>query len=126
MSGMVNGEVCNVLLDNGTDIAVIPHYLVEPNQLLQEFYLVRGIHGHLIYRQKAKVDLTVGGTTVTRVAAVAHRKTHGEHVVLDVNLANSVDRSIVDACFPSPSMQVNAVETEPRHDKEKWKNSAVS
>ncbi len=31
--------------------------------------------------------------------------------MLDVNLANSVDRSIVDACFPSPSMQVNAVET---------------
>ncbi len=65
MSGMVNGEVCNVLLDSGADIAVIPDYLVEPNQLLHEFYLVRGIHGHLIYRQKAKVDLTVGGTTVT-------------------------------------------------------------
>ncbi len=48
---------------------------------------------------------------MTRVAAVARRKTHGEHTVLDVNLANSVDRSIVDACFPSPSMQVNAVET---------------
>ncbi len=31
--------------------------------------------------------------------------------MLDVNLANSVDRSIVDACFPSPSMQVNAMET---------------
>ncbi len=52
VSGMVNGEVCNVLLDSGADIAVIPDYLVEPNQLLQEFYLVRGIHGHLIYRQK--------------------------------------------------------------------------
>lgn len=48
VSGQVNGETCNVLLDSGADIAVIPDYLVEPDQLLQEFYLVQGMHGHLI------------------------------------------------------------------------------
>ena len=137
IKGIVNGHDTDIVLDTGAQITVVPGKLVYEDNLTGNSIDIIGINGDPRPYQTAKISITLNGTEVEEIVAVAPEHQLNSKVLLATPICQKATKQLIDGYISknkkqqadsdkhtvTPQVQVATRQTTPISYTEQLENS---